>query len=75
MKWIHWTEKEPEDNQEIFVCFEPYENELPHIGHMKYLKIPGTWEDFKSGKYERIGWDYWMPYSDMPLPEEFQKKL
>lgn len=67
MKWIHWTEKEPENYQWIL----RYQGECsgaPLIGRQQYLRHEGLWECLKNDPHEIKRINYWIPIEEMPLP-------
>lgn len=75
MKWIHWSEKEPEHEQWIFVCFPPYEDDPPLMGIQRHCTYPGILgRNLDDPETRNIhGWQYWMPLSEVPIPDEYRR--
>lgn len=73
MKWYHWSEKEPEDNQFILVYHDPVFNDPALISVVIYKKYD-DYDPTKMDPNDRIGWTYWCDYNDIPLPIQSEKQ-
>lgn len=62
MKWIHWTARQPENNEWILA----YTDERT-MSPVKYRTSDTNWESERLRPYaKRKGWVYWVPLKEVP---------
>jgi len=73
MKWYHWTEKIPEQNQWILV-YHPESDHL--VGTQKYTCPKEIHDYWIANKEERLGsWSWWAAWEDLELPNDPEMAL